>query len=77
LESKEIACGVRLQRRGQIEQPAQVIKVGLVGGGFLRTNLCPFCFEFSRGHIAARASAGDGNDYKALSGRKQAEGFIL
>ena len=50
LEAEKFSFGVRLQRRGQVEQPAQVVKMGLVDGGFLRTNLRPFCFEFSRGH---------------------------
>ena len=57
LEAEKFSFGVRLQRRGQVEQPAQVVKMGLVGGGFLRANLRPFCFEFSRGHGSVANSA--------------------
>jgi hypothetical protein len=58
LEAEKFSFGVRLQRRGQFEQPAQVVKMGLVGGGFLRANFRPFCFEFSRGHGSVANSAG-------------------
>ena len=51
LEAEEIvAGGIGFGRGGLVQEPAQVVEVFLVGGGFLALVAGPFLFEFSDRH---------------------------
>ena len=51
LVAERFARRVRFQGCLDSKHPAQVVKMGLVRGGFLRAHLRPFCFELRRGHV--------------------------
>ena len=55
LKTEKFPGRVRFQRRRKIQQAAEIVKMGLVGSGFLGTDFSPLGFEFSRCHRAERS----------------------